>query len=139
MEHLNSFYRTKPAFDDYSGLFGALVELYSDYSGMPISEFFGFALRSFGEQHFTPEEGMLKLLLKVRMLELGMDDSKYNDNLINLLDYHRVYSVKYEQKGKNRLDPALGKLLNMASAHYRSIFQSRNIDSYKPTTIKDYY
>lgn len=140
-EHLNRFYRTKPAFDDYSSLFEMLLELYSDYLGQGQAAYDGIIilLKSFEEEHLTPEEGILKLLLRVRMLEMNMRMSKYDEKLSILLDYHRVYSVKYESRGKNRLDPALGKLLNMASEHYRSIFENRNIDSYKPTTIKDYY
>ena len=72
------------------------------------------------------------------MLELGISLTKYQENLEKLLDLHRVYSVKYESQGKNRLDPALSEVLRMTSNHYKQLIESRNIDSYVKTTLKDY-
>ena len=138
LDYLNRYYRTKPAFDDYSSLFNLAVSLYIDYSDLPAGKVFATSLSQFKTNKLTPEEGFLSFFLKVRMLELGMPLAKYEEKFEKLLDFHRVYSIKYEQKGKNRLDPALSEVLRMTSEHYREKLHNRHIDSYVKTTLKDY-
>lgn len=138
LDYLNRFYRTKPAFDDYSALFNLGISAYLDYSGLLAGNIFGQAMTQFKTERLTAEEGFLGFFLKVRMLELGIPLSKYEENFEKLLDLHRVYSVRYESQGKNRLDPAFGEVLRMTSSRYKAILQNRNIDSYARTTLKDY-
>ena len=138
LDYLNRFYRTKPAFDDYSAFFNLGISAYLDYSGLVAGNIFGSSMTQFKTEKLTAEEGFLGFFLKTRMLELGISLSKYQEKFEKLLDLHRVYSVKYESQGRNRLDPAFAEILRMTSDHYRGVLQDRNIDSYVKTTLKDY-
>ena len=69
---------------------------------------------------------------------MGIPLREHQEKFEKLLDFHRVYSVKYEQKGKNRLDPALLEVLRITSEHYKNLLHPRTIHSYVKTTLKDY-
>ena len=81
LDYLNRFYRTKPAFDDYSALFNLGISSYLDYSGLLAENIFGSSMTQFQTDKLTAEEGFLAFFLKIRMLELGISLTKYQENL----------------------------------------------------------
>jgi len=85
-----------------------------------------------------PVDSMLQQLVKVRLLESGATLIGIDEKIQKVLDYQDVYSVTYQQAGRDRYLPALNLIQNFCSEHYKAVFANRNIDSYKPTTLKDY-
>ena len=67
LDYLNRFYRTKPAFDDYSALFNLGISSYLDYSGLLAGNIFGSSMTQFQTDKLTAEEGFLAFFLKIRI------------------------------------------------------------------------
>lgn len=81
----------------------------------------------------------ISLLLKVRMIELGMDMSKYEFYNQKVLDYHDVYSVIYNRAAKNPLLPALGKIGEICAKQIKKMYTKyAEINSFEKVTIADY-
>ena len=138
MDYMNRFYRSKPAFDDHHAIFETITRMFVLYSGQSIAQVQREALSDFGHSPSTRTEGFIGELLRIRMLELDIDLKKYNLEVQKMLDYHRAYSVRYEERGKDKFLPVLGRIQKMASSKYREMLENRNINSYEKTTLKDY-
>lgn len=80
-------------------------------------------------------EYWISFLLKVRMLEMGTDMSEYDELNRKVLDTHETYSVRYTNRP---LKPALAAIGNYTSKHLKALMSTKNIDSSKPTTLKDF-
>ena len=89
-------------------------------------------------QYGPTVEAMVPSLVKVRMLEIGAPLIGLDEKINKVLDYHKVYSVRYDSIGKDKFLPALSMIQKMTSDYYRSVFKNRNIDSYQPTFLKEY-
>jgi len=137
-DYLNRFYRTKPAFDDHHSLFETVVRMFVTYSGKTFGDVQREALSDFGSTADQRMENFIGELLKVRMLEMGMSLKNYNLEVKKILDYHRIYSVRYEEQGKDKFSPVLGRIQKITSSHYKQLLENRSIDSYKKTVLKDY-
>ena len=138
VDYLSRLYRTKPAFDDHHALFETLTRLFVAYSNKSIEEVQRNALSEYGTSTDQKMENFIGDLLKVRMLEMGMSLKDYQLEAQKILDYHRVYSVRYEEQGEDKFSPALGKIQKITSSHYKNMLKDRNINSYEKTTLKDY-
>jgi hypothetical protein len=138
VDYMNRFYRAKPAFDDHHALFEAMTRLFVAYSGGSIGEVQRGAMEGFGRTPESKVEGFIGELLRIRMLELGLGLKNYNLEVQKMLDYHRAYSVRYEEQGKDKFLPVLGRIQKITSSRYKKTFENRSIDSYKKTTLKDY-
>jgi len=132
-DYLNRFHRSKPAFDDLYSFYDFMVTAYSKYLKIDKRE----AITNW-KNYGPPVDSMLQQLVKVRLLESGATLIGIDEKIQKVLDYQDVYSVTYQQAGRDRYLPALNLIQNFCSEHYKAVFANRNIDSYKPTTLKDY-
>jgi hypothetical protein len=132
-DYLNRFHRSKPAFDDLYSFYNFMTTAYSRYLDKDRIE-----IVSNWPQYGPTVEQMVPSFVKVRMLEIGASLVGLDEKINKVLDYHKVYSVRYNSIGKDRFLPVLSMVQKMTSDHYRNIFKNRNIDSYQPTFLKDY-
>ena len=141
---LSRVFRAKTQYDDYEAIRSTMTGIYNQFlSDNPmytyVSRSKGRNVKSRGLRErigsYIDAKKWLSHLLEIRMLELGMDMSLFEKNKREVLDTHTLYSVSYD----NSLKPGLGKIASFCSAHLKEIYSSRGpIDSYKPTTLKDY-
>ena len=83
-----------------------------------------------------PIEYWLSLLLRLRMLELGMPLEDYGSLEAEVLDTHALYSVKYTDRP---LKPALGKIGQYTSMFLENLEMNREVVSSTTTRLKDYF
>ena len=132
-DYLNRFHRSKPAFDDLYSFYNFMTTAYARYLEQD-----RISIVSNWTQYGPTVEAMVPSLVKVRMLEIGEPLIGLDEKINKVLDYHKVYSVRYDSIGKDKFLPALSMIQKMTSDYYRSVFKNRNIDSYQPTFLKEY-
>jgi hypothetical protein len=132
-DYLNRFHRSKPAFDDLYSMYDFMVIAYSKYLKISKRE----AITNW-KNYGPPVDSMLDQLVRVRLLEVGASMVGVDEKVQKVLDYQDVYGTIYEQAGRDKYLPALNAIQNFCAEHHKLTFGNRNIDSYKPTTLKDY-
>jgi len=81
------------------------------------------------------EQFLIEETLKIRMIETGIDMSKYESMRNQVLDIHRNYSGNYPA---NPLKPAAAKIGKFCSEKIKEIYLAKSkINSYNKTTLKD--
>lgn len=126
---LNKTFRTKTHYEDISSF-------YYFYSSVRSRIAAKMKQRGHPEPPRISERRAISKTLEIRMLEVGSSMSDYEKNNRIILDMHDVYSVRYS---RNTLKLASAKIGSICSDQIRNTYSKRmSIDSYKPTTIKDY-
>ena len=126
---LNKTFRTKTHYEDISSFY----YFYSSVRSKVTIKLKQLGLLS---PPRASEKRIISKTLEIRMLEVGAPMSEYEKNNRIVLDMHDAYSVRYN---RNTLKPASAKIGSICSDQIGSIYSKRtSIDSYKPTTLKDY-
>lgn len=122
---LNRIYRKKTHFEDIS----AVYYFYASTLTAALE-----TLDITFEPTYT-EQFLIEETLKIRMIETGIDMSKYNTMRSQVLDIHRNYSGNYPS---NPLKPAAAKIGKFCSEKLKEIYLAKSkINSYNKTTLKD--
>ncbi len=135
---LDRVFRTKTHYDDLDSLISLCKSTYESFAASN-----PFYIKSDGRSrglrpamaNIDSIEYWISFLLKVRMLELGADMSKYEELNRKVLDTHEAYSVRYT---KRPLKPALAMIGRYTSEYLKTLMSTKNIDSSQPTTLKDF-
>ena len=123
---LNMTFRQKTHYEDISSVYYFYASVLSTiYNRLDIQ-----AAPSFNQEFLISET------LKIRMLETGIDMTKFPTLNRQVIDLHRVYAPRFPE---NPLKQASGKIGKICSEKLKEIYLAKSqINSYDKTTLKDY-